>query len=104
MSCRSAIERLSIDDLSLQIRFNDLLGRPITTLSTRFNPIDGNPRLDGVEEFRCHVPSLELEPDTTPAVAGFNLRFRTIARAAWTLALASSLGEDRPGRGDPGVG
>jgi len=27
------------------------------------------------------VPSLELEPDTTPAVAGFNLRFRTIARA-----------------------
>ena len=26
------------------------------------------------------VPSLELEPDTTPAVAGFNLRFRTIAR------------------------
>jgi Raf kinase inhibitor-like YbhB/YbcL family protein len=27
------------------------------------------------------VPSLELEPGTTPAVAGFNLRFRTIARA-----------------------
>lgn len=27
------------------------------------------------------VASLELEPDTTPAVAGFNLRFRTIARA-----------------------
>ena len=27
------------------------------------------------------VPSLELESDTTPAVAGFNLRFRTIARA-----------------------
>ena len=27
------------------------------------------------------VPSLELELDTTPAVAGFNLRFRTIARA-----------------------
>jgi Raf kinase inhibitor-like YbhB/YbcL family protein len=27
------------------------------------------------------VPSLELEPDTTPAVAGFNLRFRTVARA-----------------------
>jgi Raf kinase inhibitor-like YbhB/YbcL family protein len=27
------------------------------------------------------VPSLELETDTTPAVAGFNLRFRTIARA-----------------------
>jgi Raf kinase inhibitor-like YbhB/YbcL family protein len=27
------------------------------------------------------VPSLELEPETTPAVAGFNLRFRTIARA-----------------------
>jgi Raf kinase inhibitor-like YbhB/YbcL family protein len=27
------------------------------------------------------VPSLELEPDTTPALAGFNLRFRTIARA-----------------------
>jgi Raf kinase inhibitor-like YbhB/YbcL family protein len=27
------------------------------------------------------VPSLELEPDATPALAGFNLRFRTIARA-----------------------
>ena len=27
------------------------------------------------------VPTLELEPDITPAVAGFNLRFRTIARA-----------------------
>jgi Raf kinase inhibitor-like YbhB/YbcL family protein len=27
------------------------------------------------------VPSLELESDTTPAVAGFNLRYRTIARA-----------------------
>ena len=27
------------------------------------------------------VPSLELQSDTTPAVAGFNLRFRTIARA-----------------------
>jgi phosphatidylethanolamine-binding protein (PEBP) family uncharacterized protein len=27
------------------------------------------------------VASLELEPSTTPAVAGFNLRFRTIARA-----------------------
>jgi Raf kinase inhibitor-like YbhB/YbcL family protein len=27
------------------------------------------------------VPSLELEPDTTPALAGFNLRYRTIARA-----------------------
>ncbi|HXL95767.1 MAG TPA: YbhB/YbcL family Raf kinase inhibitor-like protein [Streptosporangiaceae bacterium] len=27
------------------------------------------------------VPSLELSPDTTPAVAGFNLRFHAIARA-----------------------
>jgi len=27
------------------------------------------------------VPSLELEPDATPALAGFNLRFRAIARA-----------------------
>jgi Raf kinase inhibitor-like YbhB/YbcL family protein len=27
------------------------------------------------------VASLELEPDTTPAVCGFNLHFRTIARA-----------------------
>jgi Raf kinase inhibitor-like YbhB/YbcL family protein len=27
------------------------------------------------------VPSLGLSPDTTPAVAGFNLRFHTIARA-----------------------
>ena len=27
------------------------------------------------------VPSLELESNTTPAVAGFNLRYRTIARA-----------------------
>ena len=27
------------------------------------------------------VPSLELESDATPALAGFNLRFRTIARA-----------------------
>jgi Raf kinase inhibitor-like YbhB/YbcL family protein len=27
------------------------------------------------------VASLELEPDTTPAICGFNLRFRTIARA-----------------------
>ena len=27
------------------------------------------------------VQSLELEPETTPAVAGFNLRFRAIARA-----------------------
>jgi Raf kinase inhibitor-like YbhB/YbcL family protein len=27
------------------------------------------------------VPSLELEADATPALAGFNLRFRTIARA-----------------------
>jgi Raf kinase inhibitor-like YbhB/YbcL family protein len=27
------------------------------------------------------VPSLELEPDTTPAVACFNLRFHAIARA-----------------------
>jgi Raf kinase inhibitor-like YbhB/YbcL family protein len=27
------------------------------------------------------APSLELGPDTTPALAGFNLRYRTIARA-----------------------
>ncbi len=62
MTCRSGIENISTEDLSLQIRFNDVLGRPITTLSTRFNPL-ADARLSGIDSFSCHVPALDLAED-----------------------------------------
>ncbi len=64
LTCQSRVHDLEAEDLSLQVRINDLLGRPILTLSTRFSPVVHNGRLTGHDTFSCHVPRLDLAEDT----------------------------------------
>src|SRR5262249_12488217 len=62
--CRTRVEGLTAEDVTLHVRFNDLLGRPITTLSTRFNRIAGNPGVPELCTFSCVVPRLDLAEDS----------------------------------------
>lgn len=64
ISYSSALPRLQYEDIALDVRFTDVLGHPITTLSTRFGKSRDTRPLNGVGTLFCRIPSLSLATET----------------------------------------
>jgi lipopolysaccharide transport system ATP-binding protein len=60
---RSDLGRVDGDDVALDMRFTDMMGHPITTLSTRFSQPQGR-AASGRGVFVCHVPELLLAEES----------------------------------------
>lgn len=59
----SRLGDLAFEDLALDMRFTDVLGHPIATLSTRFGTLPAS-GLPGRGRLRCEVPRLPLAAET----------------------------------------
>jgi lipopolysaccharide transport system ATP-binding protein len=61
---RSDLPSISYEDLALDLRFTDMLGHPIATLSTRFSSRAPSHPLPPRGELVCRIPSLALAEET----------------------------------------
>jgi len=59
----SGFTAVNYEDIALDMRFTDMLGHPIATLSTRFCHYEAGP-LSGVGTLYCHIPSFALAAET----------------------------------------
>jgi hypothetical protein len=56
---RSRAANARVKDVTLDLRLTDVMGHPVATVSTRFNP-PGDAPLEELGHFTCHIPSLML--------------------------------------------
>jgi lipopolysaccharide transport system ATP-binding protein len=59
----SRLESLNGEHVALDVRFRDVTGHPVVTMSTRFSPISSDRQLDGRGNLICEIPSLNLADD-----------------------------------------
>ena len=82
---RSKIKNLSPADLVLDMRFNDVMGHPVTTFSTRFSALKAPDPLPCAGSLKCKIPTLALAEETYSIDLWVSYRSATadfIARAA----------------------
>ena len=86
----SSAQQMCSDDIALDMRVTDVLGHPITTLSTRFSSESAG-RLSATGSMVCHIPSLALAEESVQhrSLAGVSRRAGRLHRS-----------RGRPSRGD----